>query len=118
MRRLLIWLFLGCFSAISLPAWAETGRIIKVLPHFLDLKGRHALSPSLYERDAYQAWLRQQPSECSGMRFDVQWASKGAGSAPLKLRVEVRGVVREGRPQQAALEKPVVFKGWLSQWNS
>src|SRR5258708_3338673 len=118
MRRSFIWLLLGCLFVAVQPAGAATGRIIKVLPHFLDLKGRHALSPSLYERDAYQAWLREHPSECSGLRFDVQWTSRRAGNSPLKLRVEVRGVVRQGRPQQAVIEQPLVFKGWLSQWNS
>src|SRR5258708_11430417 len=118
MRRLFFGLLWACSFAVAVPAEAATGRVIKVLPHLLDLEGRHALSPSLYDRDAYQAHLRQHPSECSGMRFDVQWRSKATADAPLKLRVEVRGVVREGKPQETVLEQPVVFKGWLSQWNS
>jgi hypothetical protein len=118
MRRLFFWLLLSCLFTVALPAGAATGRVIKVLPHFLDLKGRRALSPSLYERDAYQAWLREHPAERSGLRFDIQWKARGAADAPLKLRVEARGVVREGRPQQAVLDQQVVFKGWLSQWNS
>ena len=118
MRRLFFWLLLSCLFTVAVPAGAATGRVIKVLPHFLDLKGRRALSPSLYERDAYQAWLREHPAERSGLRFDIQWKARGAGDAPLKLRVEARGVVREGRPQQAVLDQQVVFKGWLNQWNS
>ena len=33
-------------------AHAGSGKLLKVLPHFLDREGRHALSPSLFERDA------------------------------------------------------------------
>ena len=50
---------------------AAEGKIIKVLPHLLDKKGRHTLSPSLYERDAYQAKLRTHPEDISALRFDV-----------------------------------------------
>lgn len=64
--------------------------IKKVLPHYLDKQGRHTLSPSLLERDAYQALLRKDPSKRGGMRFDVL-----CGTLPhqfeLTLRVEVRG---------------------------
>lgn len=50
MRRLFISLALvGCLAFV-LPASAATGKVIKVLPHFLDLKGRHTKSPSLSER--------------------------------------------------------------------
>ena len=49
-----------------------------MLPHYLDKEGRHTLSPSLYERDAYQAILRQNPEKRGGMRFDVQWKARGA----------------------------------------
>ena len=118
MRRLFFWLLLSCLFAVAVPAGAASGRVIKVLPHFLDVKGRRALSPSLYERDAYQAWLREHPAECSGLRFDIQWKARGAADVPPTLRVEARGVVREGRPQQAVLDQQVVFKGWLNQWNS
>lgn len=65
-------------------------RIMKVLPHYLDKQGRHTLSPSLLERDAYQAVLRKDPSKRGGMRFDVL-----CGTLPphpdLTLRIEVRG---------------------------
>src|SRR6266567_3807500 len=61
------------FSAHALGTEAASGRIIKVLPHLLDRGGRHTLSPSLYERDAYQAFLRKNPGQCSGLRFDIQW---------------------------------------------
>ena len=65
-------------------------KISKVLPHWLDKQGRHTLSPSLFERDAYQAQLRANPDQRSGIRFDVKWA-KGSqrASANLMLQVEL-----------------------------
>jgi hypothetical protein len=97
-------------------AQAATGRVIKVLPQFLDLKGRNSLSPSLYERDTYQANLRDHTNLCSGMRFNVQWKTKGQAAAPLNLRVELRGVAHGDFPKQLALEKPVMTGGWFSHW--
>ena len=64
---------------------------MKVLPQYLDLKGRNSVAPSLYERDAYQVYLRDHPDKRSGMRFFVQWKAKGPAAEPLKLRVELRG---------------------------
>ena len=55
-------------------------------------KGAELAPPSLYERDLYQAQLRDHTNECSGMRFNVQWKTKGQPAAPLKLRVELRGL--------------------------
>ena len=116
MRRLLLIFSLLCLiTAIS--AEAATGRVIKVLPQFLDLKGRHALSPSLYDRDAYQAYLRQHTNEVSGMRFAVQWKAGGASTA-LKLRVEIRGVTHGDLPPKIVLESDVKPSGWFSHWAS
>ena len=116
MRRLWIWLSLVGWLAGAWSAQAATGRVIKVLPQFLDLKGRNSLSPSLYERDVYQAMLREHTNLCSGMRFNVQWKSKGQPAAPLKLRVEIRGVAHGDFPKQLALEKPVEPGGRFSHW--
>ena len=68
MRRfLMVLLLLGPLAAASASdgvagtsrgaaaATAQTGRVVKVLPLYLDLKGRDAISPSLFDRDAYQA---------------------------------------------------------------
>ena len=66
---------LACLLALEVSALAASGKIIKVLPFFLDLKGRHSLHPSLYERDAYQAYLRQHPELRSGLQIDVQLTS-------------------------------------------
>jgi hypothetical protein len=96
-------------------ASAATGKVIKVLPQFLDLKGRSAISPSLYDRDAYQASLRQHTNNISGMRFVVQW--KAGGASELKLRVEIRGVAQGGGlPPNTVLERPVKPAGFFSHW--
>jgi hypothetical protein len=77
-------------------------KISKVLPHWLDKQGRHTLSPSLFERDAYQAQLRTNPDQRSGIRFDVKWA-KGSqrASANLNLQVEL---------QTSATTEPVIIQ--------
>jgi hypothetical protein len=106
--------FMVCWVAVAAAGAAEPDRIVKVLPHFLDLKGQHTLKPSLFERDAYQAQLRQNPAQRSALRFDVQW--KGASDTNLTLRVEARGN-REGQMQQAVLEGPA-RKGFFGNWSS
>jgi hypothetical protein len=116
MRRLLMWLSLVGWLAAALAASAATGRVIKVLPQFLDLKGRNSLTPGLYERDTYQAYLRDHTNQCSGMRFHVQWKTKGQSAAPVKLQVELRGVARGDFPEQRVLEKPVEPRGRFSHW--
>ncbi len=116
MRRLLFGFLVFCGLAAAWPAMAATGRVIKVLPLFLDQQGQHALSPSLFERDAYQAQLRQHPEQRSGMLFEVQWKTKGKPEAALKLRVELRGIAQGALPRQLVLEKPVTPGGWFSHW--
>ena len=52
---------------LTIPAaHAGSAKVLKVLPHFLDEKGRMALNPSLYARDAYQGYLRQTPTSVLG----------------------------------------------------
>ena len=116
MRRLWICVLLAGGLAAAGPAPAATGRVIKVLPQFLDLRGRNSLTPSLFERDTYQANLRDHTNLCSGLRFNVQWKSKGELAAPRKLRVELRGVAHGDFPKQLALEKAVEPGGWFSHW--
>jgi sulfur transfer complex TusBCD TusB component (DsrH family) len=98
---------------------AEAGapRILKTLPHRLDLQGRHTLSPSLYERDAYQDFLRSNPDQVSALRFDVQWRGRTGDKAALKLRLEVRS--RQTEPGKAfVIEQPAQAKGWFSRWSA
>ena len=96
-------------------ASAESARIVKVLPYFVDKKGHHALKPSLYERDAYQAYLRRNPELVSAVRFDIQW--KASGVTNLTLRVEARGN-KDGQPTQVSHEVPAVRRGLIGRWTS
>ena len=93
---------------------AQSERIIKVLPHFLDAKGRASLSPSLLDRDAYQAELRTSKTNRSGLRFDVQW--EATYYPALVLRIEAKGA--HGRePKLITLDQPVKHSNF-SQWTS
>lgn len=98
---------------LLLAGCSSTPKVVKVLPHFLDHEGRIALDPSLYERDAYQAQLRVQPVERSGLQFDIQWSAPEAG--PLKLLVEMRGSL-SNRVTTARLELPVQPGSPWSRW--
>ena len=96
---------------------ATTARIKKVLPHYLDTLGRHTLSPSLLERDAYQAQLRRNPAERSALRFDVNWKCTRVAKSNLTLRLELRSS-GAARGKQIVLEtdvkSPTVFSKWTS----
>jgi hypothetical protein len=117
MRRFLVaLLLLGSLSA-AFASDAVSGRVVKVLPLFLDLKGRDAVSPSLYDRDAYQAYLSRHTNEISTIRFDVLWKASNARSAKLKLRVELRSVGTGGLPCQMTLEQSVT-PGFFRRWTS
>src|SRR5438552_8715945 len=118
MRCLVIRLGLLCWLMIAavLPAAAESGQVMKVLPHFLDTNGLHTLSPSLYERDAYQAYLRQHPEKRSGIRFDVQWKTKPPIAGTLRLIIELRGIAKGKLPRPLVLEKKVEPSGHFSHW--
>lgn len=109
-------LMLGLWLLAVVPVQGATGRVIKVLPQFLDLKGRDSVSPSLYDRDAYQANLRMHPEKRSGLRFHVQWKTKGATWAPLKLKIELRGIAEGNLPRQYRLEEVLTPHGRFSHW--
>lgn len=100
-------------STVAAPA--ASGRVVKVLPHFLDLEGRHSVSPSLYDRDAYQAELRAHPDKRSGMRFDILWRARGAAKEKAKLRVELRGTAKGNLPSETTMESEVTITG-TSHW--
>ena len=97
-------------GVISTTDAARPGKISKVLPHWLDLQGRHTLSPSLLERDAYQAKLRADRSLCSGIRFDVKWATNTGGTVKLQLELRVTGVAKPIVLERAI--KPNRRGGW------
>ena len=115
MRRLPL-LLIAAVVLIAASASAATGKVIKVLPHYLDLKGRHALSPSLYDRDAYQAQLRANPTTRSALRFDVKLRVRGGVYGKLLLRVEMRGIATGNLPRQAIIgqELKSADPGWTS----
>jgi hypothetical protein len=118
MRRLFVWLLWAGWLAAALSAPAATGRVIKVLPQFLDLKGRNSSSPSLYERDAFQAFLRQHTNQISTVKFNIQWRTAGKPAGPVKLRVELHGILRNELPEELVLEKPVEPSGWFGRWTA
>jgi len=111
MRRVFCGLALCSLLLAALPATSATGRVIKVLPEFLDLQWRSSLAPSLYERDAYQAMLREHPERRAGIRFYVQWKTKGPAWEPLKLRIELSGIAKGALPQSLVLEEPLENSG-------
>ena len=91
--RLLLVSFVSILVAlnlISLSASSSEARVVKVLPTLLDRNGKNSLSPSLYERDAYQAILRKSKELVSALRFDVQWKAPTATSKTVTLRLELR----------------------------
>jgi hypothetical protein len=112
MRLMLIaLLILGSYACLA--ADAVSGRVMKVLPFLMDTNGLVAKSPSLFDRDAYQAYLLAHTNDVSGMRFDVQW--KADKSPDLKVRVELRGVGATNMPTFKTLET-TVKPGRFSKW--
>lgn len=109
------WLKFALLFVIGLAsqnAEAAGHRVLKVLPHYLDAEGRNALSPSLYERDAYQEYLRQNPEKRAALRFDVRL--KLRGKIPLRLKIEARGKGDAGKV--TVIERTVAPRGWFAQW--
>ena len=91
MRRLCCFTLSLFVCVAAFAADLPTGKVLKVLPHLMDAQGRHTRSPSLYDRDAYQADLRKDLTKVSGVRFDIQWKAEAKTEAPAVLRVELRG---------------------------
>ena len=116
MLRILLTILL-LLTALPGPEAASSAKIVKVLPHFLDQQGRHTLSPSLYERDAYQAQLRKNPDQISTVRFDIQWKPGSLKSANWKLRAEILG--RKSQPTQIkTVERAVKPASFWENWSS
>ncbi len=104
---------LACWLGAGM-LWGDEARVVKVLPHLVDHQGRHTLSPSLYERDAYQAELRQHPEKRAGMQYEVLWTASRRVSGPLKLRLELRGA--EGEASET-VETAVKRGFWGRRWS-
>ena len=97
-------------------AAAPTGKVVKVLPLLLNLSGHDALSPSLYDRDAYQYYLRAHTNEISGVRYDVLWQASSTAGRPVKVNVELKAVGPDGSPRLQTLEASVTpgfFRHWV-----
>ena len=110
-RPAILALLLGLLVPAVALADAE---LSKVLPHFLDRDGHHSLSPSLFERDAYQKWLREHPEEQSGIRYDVRWRSEQAGTYVVKI--ELRGDFEEKKPKTLTIAEEIERKGGGAEW--
>lgn len=110
------WLIFLC-GLLLLPSLCgcrtQSARISKVLPHYLDQQGRHTVNPSLFERDAYQAYLRAHPEEVTGVRFDVQWSSTVYYTEALLLRLELRG---SRTPGELVIEREIERRPWYQRW--
>jgi hypothetical protein len=106
----LLLLFLGA-SVANLRADSAPdnikGHVTKVLALLMDTNGEVAPSPSLFDRDAYQAYLLAHTNEISGVRFEVCWSAHHARGTNLKLRLELKGIGTNGIPTQATLEQTV-----------
>ncbi len=103
---------------------AAEPKIKKVLMQLLDSHGRNAIHPSLFDRDAYQAYLRKHPKEQAGLRFDVDWNADSKYSEGLTLRIELRGLRAPGDRGKSqdfktlVLEAPVKRRHWFGTWSS
>lgn len=95
--------------------FAPSGRVLKVLPLLMDTNSQIAISPSLFDRDAYQAWLLEHTNQISGLRFDIEWKAKHASELKLTLRLELHGIGAGGMPRVKTLEEnvtPKTFNHW------
>jgi len=119
-RVLLLLVFLGAVWIAAAPVRAASpdadGQVRKVLPHLLDRQGRHTLSPSLFDRDAYQAWLRRHPEEVSGLAYDVLWKARGVSGRSLTVRMEIRGLFEGTTPRETTLEVQLEGQSSIRRW--
>ncbi len=117
-RICLLLVLLGSLGSAT-QTWATetvpTGSIVKVLPLLLNRTGHDALSPSLFDRDAYQFYLRAHTNEISGIRYDVLWKAAGTSGQPVKIMVELKAVGPDGGPRQQTLEASVT-PGRFHHW--
>jgi hypothetical protein len=93
---------------------ADEAKIVKVLRHLIDQKGRNSLNPSLFARDDYQMHLRLHPAEVAAERFDIQFKARNGGK-PLVMKLEMRTSKTElGKVR--VFEKEVTPRHWFSSW--
>lgn len=117
MRRIAASAVLLLFLFLTAAARAGEGRVYKVLPQFLDAKGRASVEPSLYERDAYQFYLRKHPKLRSGLCVKVEWKGRELDWTKTKLRAELRGLATNSI-HTVILEMPVKKSGFFRSWSA
>lgn len=112
------WLAVLAALVLSGCASADRVRIVKVLPQYLDVQGRNSRTPTLLDRDVYQAQLRKMPERCSGLQFAVRWCA-GRIRHPLTLRVELIGLSESNQPVSLAIDQTVRPRGgaYLGCWD-
>ncbi|MCS7091626.1 MAG: hypothetical protein RMN51_13410 [Verrucomicrobiota bacterium] len=108
-----VWMIFLSASLLQSPA-----QIYKVLPQYLDLQGRAALSPSLFDRDSYQAQLRRNPEQRGSMRFQILWRPPGGNGTETRLRIELQGLTRAGLPQEYTIDLTMPEARKRRQWTS
>ena len=111
------WIIFALALVLVPTAFAGEGRVIKVLPLYLDNKGRDSLLPSLYERDAYQALLRKHADQRKALRFAIQWKAHKVDWTKTRLVVETRGVENNAFVNKTS-EHRLHKAGWFSKWEN
>ena len=105
---LLLFVTVASFGAV-------TGEVVKVLPFYVDKQGRITKSPSLFDRDAYQAYLRAHTNQISGIRYDVLWKAGKAEGEKLTVRLDLRGPLEGPLPKTKTLEAEIA-PGTSGEW--
>jgi hypothetical protein len=109
------WITFFIVLLVAPAVFAGDGKVLKVLPLYLDSKGRDSLLPSLYERDAYQALLRAHRDQRKALRFAVQWKGQDLDWSKTRMVVEARGV-QENTIVSRTAESPVHKSGHFHHW--
>jgi hypothetical protein len=115
-RMLPTWILVAGSLCAAVTTAAAGDKLLKVLPHYLDLEGKHALSPSLFERDAYQAMLRDHPEKRGGLQFDVQWKARKPAARALELRLELV-TTHYPKGQAFSVDVPLDPRWRLERWH-
>ncbi len=98
---------LGDPSLDELPA---SGRHLKKVHFFwLDHQGQYSEHPSMFERDAYQAYLRENPEEIHGLRVAILVAGTRSKLLTSKLELLIQG------PPSPDPREPLSFELNLSE---
>lgn len=115
MRRYAAILSLLGLLLSAAAAQAMEGKVCKVLPEFLDKKGRNSMAPSLYERDAYQVYLRKHPEKRATLHLAVEYKARGLDWSKAKLRADLRGLIGDTMTN-VTMEVPVKRSSFFHNW--